>query len=231
MPAVSELKFSQRLSAKLDRVAPYMFAEASHIWNGPDPHYIYPHYLAAMHGVVRSAVSLMDTAIAQAEPMANSDQICAMLIPYFEQHREEERGHDEWLLEDLEETGQPRSMATDAMPPAEAAHLVGAQYYWIRHVHPVTLMGHMAAIEGYHPPKGFAERLSQLTGYPIRAFRAIRRHEVLDIQHKADLYALLDQLPLTARHENFIAISALHTLRAGAELMHLIASKQIRRSA
>lgn len=231
MSAVTELKFSQRLNAKLDRIAPFMFSEASQIWQGQDPRFMYPHYLATMHGVVRSAVSLMDAAIEQAKETAKTDPICAALIPYFQHHREEERGHDEWLLEDLEETGHPRSMATDGIPPAETAHLVGAQYYWIKHVHPVTLMGHMAAIEGYHPPKGFAAQLFQLTGYPSGAFKAIRRHEVLDIQHKADLHALLDQLPLTVQHQNYITISALHTMRAGAELMRLIASQDVRRSA
>ena len=35
---------------------------------------------------------------------------------------------------------------------ANVATLVGAQYYWLRHVHPVSLLGHMAVMEGYSPP-------------------------------------------------------------------------------
>ena len=223
--------FSTRLASKLDRVAPFMFLEAAKIWNGPRPDALYPHYLATMHSVVRSAVSLMDAALVECRLMEAADPISAALIPYLEHHREEERGHDEWLLEDLDETGNDRSMATEVMPSAEAAQLVGAQYYWIKHAHPVTLLGHMSAIEGYHPPKGFAAHLSEKTGYPISAFRAIRRHEILDIQHKADLHALLDTLPLTAKHQHFITISALHTMRAGAELMRYIAHQKTRLSA
>ena len=37
---------------------------------------------------------------------------------------------------------------------ATAAALVGAQYYWIRHVHPVALLGYVMLLEGYPPSAG-----------------------------------------------------------------------------
>ena len=98
------------------------------------------------------------------------------------------------------------------MPSPRVATLVGAQYYWLRHAHPVSLLGHMGVVEGYSPPPGLADRLQELTGYPRDAFRAIRRHERLDIKHKRELYELIDRLPLTPEHERLMGMAGLHTI-------------------
>jgi hypothetical protein len=89
--------------------------------------------------------------------------------------------------------------------------LVGSQYYWIRHVHPITLLGHMAMIEGYPPSTDRAAVLAEQTGLPREAFTAIDRHAVVDVHHRIDLYRQIDTLPLTPWHEKLIGMSAMHT--------------------
>ena len=37
------------------------------------------------------------------------------------------------------------------MPPPSVAGLVGSQYYWILHHHPVAFLGYVALMEGYPP--------------------------------------------------------------------------------
>ena len=216
--------FSQQLSAKLDRVFPFMADEVRQIWDETNARELYPVYLKHMHFMVRSAVPLMDAALSVLAALPSEDPLADPLINYLLKHREEERGHDRWLLQDLEAIGGDPEEVTEAIPPSEAAQLVGVQYYWLRHAHPVSLLGHMAAIEGYHPPKGLAQTLSDRTGYPLAGFRAIKRHETLDIHHKAELHDLLDNLPLTERHRKIITISGLHTMRAGMEMMRLVLS-------
>jgi hypothetical protein len=169
--------------------------------------------------IVRSAVPLMDAALDQARQISAVDPVAAELVPYLTRHRKEEMGHDTWLLEDLHATGVDADRLVRRVPSPKIASLVGAQYYWLRHHHPVSLLGHMAAIEGYHPPVGFANYLRDLTGYPATAFRAIRRHETLDIHHKRDLYELIDTLPLTAEHEKLLGMSGLHTIGAGIDVL------------
>jgi hypothetical protein len=210
---------SGRLRAKLDLAYPVLRAQAERIWSSPVVRDLYPAYLRAMHTVVRSAVPLIEAARDRAAALAPNDAVATGLVAYLTRHAGEEAGHDQWLLEDLKATGADPEEPLRAIPSARVATLVGAQYYWLRHHHPVSLLGHMAAIEGYHPPMGFAKRLGELTGYPDEAFRAIARHERLDIHHKRALYTALDELPLTPEHETMIGLSGLHTMQGAIDVL------------
>ncbi len=206
-----------RLQFKLSLAYPAVSATSERIWTSPHVRELYPVYLTTMHGVVRSAVGLMTAAIdsCRARP---DDELCEHLIPYFEHHAPEEAGHDEWLLEDLAAIGGDAEAARTQVPSANVATLVGCQYYWLRHLHPVSLLGHMAVMEGYSPSPGFADRLQELTGYPPEGFRAVRRHEKLDVKHKRELYETIDALPLTDEHERIIGMSGLHTMQAAVDV-------------
>jgi hypothetical protein len=213
-----------RLQFKLDLAYPALAASASRLWSDERVREVYPLYLTIWHGVVRSAVPLIEAARDRARVLASDDEVAAALVPYFEHHGPEERGHDVWLLEDLEACGGDREAALRRLPSPRVATLVGAQYYWLRHAHPVSLLGHMAVVEGYSPPLGMADRLEELTGYPREAFRAIRRHERLDIKHKRELYELIDRLPLTQEHERLIGVAGLHTIQAAVDVAEEIIS-------
>jgi hypothetical protein len=210
---------SERLRAKLDLAYPVLMAHAERLWSSPRLRALYPAYLRTMHMIVRSAVPLMEAAVAQARARGPADAVAAGLAGYLERHMKEEAGHDTWLLEDLEAAGGNRGEVLRQIPSPRVATLVGAQYYWLRHHHPVSLLGHIAAIEGHHPPAGFAQRLRERTGYPQEAFRAIARHEVLDVHHKREIAEVMDALPLTPEHEAMIGISALHTVQAGIAVL------------
>lgn len=215
---------SLRLRAKLDLAHPALAAASSRVWSDERVREIYPLYLTIWHGVVRSAVALIEAARDRARVLAPDDEVAAMLVPYYEHHGPEEAGHDVWLLEDLEALGGDRGDALARMPSPRVATLVGAQYYWLRHAHPVSLLGHMGVVEGYSPAPGQADRLQELTGYPRDAFRAIRRHERLDIKHKRELYELIDRLPLTPEHERLMGMAGLHTIQAAIDVAEEIAT-------
>jgi hypothetical protein len=209
---------SQRLRSKLDLAYPVLIAHTERIWNSPDVRELYRAYLIVMHMIVRSAVPLLEDALSQARARSATDNVAAELVSYFAHHAREESGHDKWLLEDLAATGGDATEPLRRIPSSRVATLVGAQYYWLRHHHPVSLLGHIAVIEGYHPPAGFSNRLRQLTGFPRDAFRAIERHEALDVHHKRDLCELIDFLPLQSGHEQLMGISGLHTMQAGIDV-------------
>jgi hypothetical protein len=209
---------SQRLRAKLEMAYPVVAQTSSAIWGDERVRELYPMYLTIWHGIVRSAVPLIEAAADRARVLAPEDEVAAALVAYFEHHGPEEKGHDVWLLEDLDALGGDRDAALNRLPSPRVATLVGAQYYWLRHAHPVSLLGHMGVVEGYSPPAGFADRLMELTGYPRDAFRAIRRHERLDIKHKRELYELIDALPLTPEHERLMGIAGLHTMQAAVDV-------------
>lgn len=210
---------SRRLGVKLQLAYPELIAHARQLWHSPFIRELYPAYLGTMHMIVRSAVPLMESALEQASARSATDSIAAALVPYLTRHIREETGHDTWLLEDLAATGADASRYVERIPPPQIAAMVGAQYYWLRHHHPIALLGHLAAIESHHPPLGFASRLRMLSGYPRDAFRAISRHELLDIGHKQELQEIIDSLPLKPEHERMIGISALHTMHGEIEVL------------
>jgi hypothetical protein len=105
-------------------------------------------------------------------------------------------------------------------PAPVIAALVGSQYYWINHYHPVCLLGYIAVLEGHAPSLQLSERLRAATGLPAEAFRTLDHHADIDGQHAAQLYRLLDGLPLTASQDAAVGVSALHTAASLTELFN-----------
>lgn len=203
---------SDRLRRKIDLAFPAFGASTQRIWTSPRIAEVYPDYLCTLHGVTRASVPVMEAARQQAELLAPDDPVAAGVASYLEHHIPEERGHDDWVLEDLEALGVGAERALRPLPSPNVAELIGSQYYWLRHYHPVTLLGHMTVMEGYPPSPEFVASLMERTGYPRDAFRALRRHSYIDLEHRADLYATIDGLPLEPWHETALGVSALHTV-------------------
>ncbi len=145
---------------------------------------------------------------------ASGDPLAAPLAAYLAEHIREEEGHDAWLLEDLRAAGGTPEDALGPLPSPLIASLVGSQYYWIEHHHPVALLGYIAVLEGYAPAPGLTDRIARRTGLPAAALRTVREHSVLDTEHLDELHALLDRLPLGRDREAAVAVSALHSLDA-----------------
>jgi Iron-containing redox enzyme len=179
------------------------------IWR-PDLPFLISTHLVLLHQITRASVPLMEAAHREANRM-REDRVSHALIPYLERHIEEERNHDEWTLDDLASVGIGRAQTLATRPSASVAALVGAQYYWILHYHPVALLGYMAVLESNAPSDILIERLQAKSGLPDSAFRTHRIHAALDPEHQAALYGLVDRLPLDSAHESLIADSALHT--------------------
>ena len=129
----------------------------------------------------------MEAALHASRAIAAGDGVAAGMIAYLERHIEEERGHDEWLLEDLEALGVSRAEVRTRAPADSTARAVGAQYYWIRHDHPVALLGYVAVVEGRPPSVAFLDEIVARTGLPSSAFRTLYRHAESDVGHGRDL--------------------------------------------
>src|SRR5215212_640831 len=145
--AVSE---SRILRGKLELVLPMLLASGRRLFRHARVGELYAEYLFMSHCVIRASVPLMERARRRALALAD-DSVAAIVADYFETHIGEERGHDEWLLEDLVSLGVAREEVLARPPSANVAALVGAQYYWIEHYHPVALLGYIALLEGYPP--------------------------------------------------------------------------------
>jgi len=154
-------------------------------------------------------VPLTRVALGQAQAVGDDP---AGLVAYLELHVDEELGHDETLLDDLALLGLEREDVLGRMPSPAVASLVGAQYYWVLHHHPVAFLGYVGVMEGYPPSDELVELLLERTGFPREAFTTFAEHGELDPGHRDHLDRTLDALPLTERHEEVIAASAIATV-------------------
>jgi hypothetical protein len=141
-----------------------------------------------------------------------TDPISALLAEYFPKHIIEEKEHEDWLLDDLAALGLDRRSVLERVPNRIIASMVGAQYYWISHAHPVALLGFFAVLEGHPPTADHLRAVQRRTGLPADAFRMLTYHAEVDKEHADDLYALLDRLPLSDRQTELVGVSALHTI-------------------
>lgn len=108
---------------------------------------------------------------------------------YFEHHLTEERGHAEWLAEDLASVG----INVRKTPiPREACEMVGTVYYMIFHADPAALLGYMHVLESWPMPE---QRFIELEReYPPSLLRTARHHAKHDPEHLADLDAVIASL-------------------------------------
>ncbi len=172
---------------------------------------LWPRFLITQHEIIRATVPLTEVAAARAEAIAADDPVASGLARYLEEHVDEELGHDDMLLEDLELLGVDRATVLGRMPSPSVASLVGAQYYWIYHHHPIAFLGFVALMEGHPPTPTLIETLISTTGYPRDAFRTFIEHGELDPGHRDRLDRTIDALPLTAEHETIMGISAMYS--------------------
>lgn len=192
------------------------------LWSHPRLTELYPRYLIRLHGVVRAGVPLMEAALEAARRLPDSDPLRAHLLAYYGEHIDEERDHDQWLLDDIVELGYARESVLAEVPSPLIASVVGAQYYWIRHAHPVALMGYLFLLEGNPPTVELVERIKEATGLPEVGFRCLRHHAVADVGHREDLYRAFDAMPLDRELEGLVGISATwsqHLLAESLEAM------------
>lgn len=206
------LTAGQALRVKIELAAPLLRRRASVFWETGDPKVRYLAYARAMHAVIRASVPLMELAERRCAALAPADRTAAPLGAYLRDHMREERHHDEWLAEDVAVTGADPARELARRPAAAVASVVGAQYYWIAHYHPVCLLGYIGALESTSPSPGMADWLASRTGYPRAAFRTIHHHARADIAHAAGLYELLDRLDVDAPLAAAIGCSALNTI-------------------
>lgn len=199
------------LRLKLELAASDYHAAAATLWAHPRLAALFPEYLFRIHSIIRASVPVMEAARDRAAELAATDATCTALAAYLAQHVPEERHHDEWLLDDLEVLGHSRASVLARRPSPTVAALVGAQYYYIRHHHPVAVLGYIAVLEGSPPVEAHVRRVQKATGLPADAFRTFIKHARLDPHHRDDLNAALDAMPLTEAEEELVTVSALET--------------------
>lgn len=198
---------------------PAMLGITNELINHPRFREVYPEFLVRVHWLIRFSVPLMESALESCRRRAAEDSVAAALLSYLEEHVEEERDHDEYLLQDLELLGYSRESVLRRLPPPCVAAAQGAMHYWTVHHHPVAMFGSMIPSECYPTSLETIDWMERQTGYPRAAFRTIEMHSELDQGHGAEALEVLDRLPLDDWHHEVLGVASLHFL-AGTTQMY-----------
>lgn len=94
--------------------------------------------------------------------------------------------------------------------------MVGTQYYWALHYHPVALLGFLTALESNPPTRELIDELISRTEHSPKAFRTLLEHADLDQAHGEKLDQLLDGLSLTPDQSTVLGLSAMHSVHMEA---------------
>ena len=113
------------------------------------------------------------------------------------EHMMEEKGHEDWVLNDLRAVGVSVEQARAHQPSAHTLALVGFNHWATEHRHPCSALGMLYALEVISSVYGgpFAAAISEsllLQGSAGISF--IDSHSSLDSQHMAELRDVLNQL-------------------------------------
>jgi len=210
---------SSVLRCKIALALPPLVAAQRRLDQHPEPAAAWLAFLGVLYGAVRASVPLLETARDRARNLSPADPLAAGLVDYLRRHAEAERGHDEWLLQDLQSVGVASTELLSRPPSGAVAALIGAQYYWVLHYHPVCILGHLMVIEGNPPNRRRLQDLRSRSGLPASAFRTMLEHADLDIDHAAELADLLDRLPLSPIHNEALGLSAISTVAGLTRLL------------
>jgi hypothetical protein len=219
------LTASARLRHKIDLILPGFETPGRLLLEHPRARDLYPQYLTVSSYLALATVPLMEAALERARVLAPEDLTAAALVEYLERHIPEEMHGDEPgrdALCDLEALGIDTVALRTRPLPTKVAAVIGMHFFWIWQCHPVEILGYLQ-IEAYHPNAASVERLIERTSLPREAFRQLRLHAELDVEHAHELYRVLDSLPLEPGHEQLIGVSALQTMAllidAGLEIV------------
>lgn len=116
---------------------------------------------------------------------------------------EEETGHEQWILNDIEHAGGDRAAAAASRPDVATEAMVAYAYDTVMRGNPVGFFGMVYVLEGTSVALALqaADRIQAALGLPSRAFTYLRSHGELDQEHVHHLADILGRLDDASDHE------------------------------
>jgi pyrroloquinoline quinone (PQQ) biosynthesis protein C len=113
------------------------------------------------------------------------------------EYLDEERGHDEWILEDIEALGGDPESVRQSSPHFPCKIMVGHAYYLVDHVSPYALLGMIHVLEGMAVAlAGSAVRAIRKTIHTASdsGFKYLTTHSDLDVDHTKFFEKLIGEI-------------------------------------
>jgi pyrroloquinoline quinone (PQQ) biosynthesis protein C len=155
------------------------------------PKALYLDFLGQAYHHVKHTVPLLALATARCGPDYPLYQ--SALIEYIV----EERGHEEWILDDIYALGGDAEAVRQATARTPCRVMVGHAYYLIDHVSPFAMLGMVHVLEGMSvalASKAVAALQKRMQTNSIAGFRYLTTHSDLDVGHTRLFENLVGQL-------------------------------------
>jgi len=119
---------------------------------------------------------------------------------------EEEMGHQEWILNDIEVCGGDKEAVRHATPHVTTEVMVAYAYDTVQRINPIGFFGMVHVLEGtsMSTADGAADAIRDALGLPERAFRYLRSHGALDVAHCAFFETLMNRIEDRAEQDRIV---------------------------
>ncbi len=136
---------------------------------------------------------------------------------------EEEKGHEEWILNDVQAAGGDKEKARKATPNLETQVLVAYNYDYIARKNPIGFLGMVFMLESTSTQiaNNGADALKSKLSLPQTAFTYLYSHGALDIEHLKFFEELVNKVT-DADDQAAIIEVAQNTFRLFANVMRAI---------
>jgi pyrroloquinoline quinone (PQQ) biosynthesis protein C len=120
----------------------------------------------------------------------------AWLRAELDEYIAEERGHDEWILDDLRACGVDAQAVRSGAPGYATEVMVAYAYDTIARGNPLGFLGMVHVLEGTSVALALraAEQIQRRLALPAAALRYLRSHGTLDQQHTAHFAQLMERI-------------------------------------
>ncbi|MBL4805283.1 MAG: iron-containing redox enzyme family protein [Alphaproteobacteria bacterium] len=139
------------------------------------------------------------------------------------EYQEEEVGHEEWILNDIEAAGGDKEQARASVPNLETQVLIAYNYDYIKRKNPVGFLGMVFMLESTSiqiANKG-ADAVKDKLGLPKKAFSYLYSHGELDISHMKFFEVTVNQVTDAEDRKAIIEV-AQNTFRLFANVLRAI---------
>lgn len=120
----------------------------------------------------------------------------AWLAPALDEYVEEEKGHEEWILDDIRACGADAEAVRHGQPGHAAEVMVAYAYDTIQRRNPLGFFAMVHVLEGTSVSLALlaADSIQKPLNLPDAAFSYLRSHGTLDIEHTAHFQLLMDRI-------------------------------------
>jgi long-chain acyl-CoA synthetase len=188
----TEMTFFERLNSETEQARNYLLASPimQRAMQGKITKNDYGAFLLQAYHHVKHTTPLL---MAAGSRMPSSKE---WLREALAEYIEEELGHQEWILNDIQQCGYDKEIARASTPNRSTELMVSYAYDMINRINPVGFFGMVHVLEGtsVSMADNAAESIQTALGLPREAFSYLRSHGAIDIEHVKFFEELMDRI-------------------------------------